>query len=168
MPRERPGVDSGRPRDTRDIWADLCGNSHSRGRMSAGQMTGQMGHVHGTDGTQTKVSRQNSLCLLVFFLSPAVPPVRLGLSGRNPGNALRAFLEFPPRVRLGSPKPYNSRHLKPPEHFPNCLAFSTAGDTSFFRSGSGEGLSELLMEFPAVVRAFLTIAITNQRGYSWY
>ena len=26
-----------------------------------------------------------------------------------------------------------------------------AGDASFFRSGSGEGLSELVMEFPAVL-----------------
>ena len=31
------------------------------------------------------------------------------------------FQEFPSRVRLGSPKPYNSRHLKPPEHFQNSL-----------------------------------------------
>ena len=36
--------------------ATKCGNSDSRGRMSAGQtghMTGQMGHVHGIDGTHT-------------------------------------------------------------------------------------------------------------------
>ena len=48
---------SGRPRDTRDVWADFCGKSNSRGRTSAGQtghMTGQMGHVHGTDGTHTR------------------------------------------------------------------------------------------------------------------
>ena len=25
------GINSGRPRDTRDIWADFCGSSHSRG-----------------------------------------------------------------------------------------------------------------------------------------
>ena len=40
------------------------------GRMSAGQTgqtTGQMGHVHGTDGTQTRsCPTKNSLCLLVF------------------------------------------------------------------------------------------------------
>ena len=56
-PGSVPGINSGRPRDTRDVRADLCGNSHSWGRMSAGQtgqMTGQMGHVHGTDGTQTR------------------------------------------------------------------------------------------------------------------
>ena len=55
--RKRPGINSGRFRDTRDIWADLCGNSNSRDRMSAGQtghMTGQMGHVHGRDGTHTR------------------------------------------------------------------------------------------------------------------
>ena len=80
MPRERPGDKSGtsqghpgRPRDTRDPWADLRGDSHSRGRMSAGQ-TGQM-TGHGTDGTCPRdrwdtnqgVSHQNSLCLLAFF-----------------------------------------------------------------------------------------------------
>ena len=66
MPGSVPGIASGRPRDTRDVWADLCGNSNSRGRMFAGQMghmTGQMGHVHRTDGTHTHThqgaSRQN-------------------------------------------------------------------------------------------------------------
>ena len=57
-------------------------------------------------------------------------PVRLGLSGgkfrekfgKDPGNALRAFPgSFPSRVRLGCPKPCNSRHLKAPEHFQNSL-----------------------------------------------
>ena len=61
------------------------------------------------------------------------------------------FLEFPSRVRLGSLKSYNSRHLKPPEHFPEFSPPSTAGDASFFKSGSGEGLSEPVMEFPAVL-----------------
>ena len=61
---------------------------------------------------------------------------------KDPGNALRAFPgSFPSRVRLGSPKPYNSRHLKAPGAFPEfSLPPSTAGDASFFRSGSGEGL----------------------------
>ena len=56
-PGSVPGINSGRPRHTRDVWSDLCENSHSRGRMSAGQtgkMTEQMGHVHGTDGIQTR------------------------------------------------------------------------------------------------------------------
>ena len=58
---------------------------------------------------------------------------------KDPRNALTL------RVRLGSPKPYNSRHLRLSRAFPE---FSpphlTAGDASFFRNGSGEGLSELL------------------------
>ena len=85
----------------------------------------------------------------------AMPPVRLGLSGRNSGKTPESlselFVEFPSRVRLGCPKPYNSRHLKAPEHFQNSLPPSTAGDASFFRSGSGEGLSEPVMEFPAAL-----------------
>ena len=66
-------MNSGRPRDTRDVWADLCGNSHSRGRMSAGQMgqmTGQMGHVHGTDGTQTRGCPAKILYVYWFFSFP--------------------------------------------------------------------------------------------------
>ena len=55
-----------------------------------------------------------------------------------------------------APKPCNSRHLRLPEHFQqNSLPPSTAGDASFFRSGSGEGLSESVVEFPAVLRVFL-------------
>ena len=75
---------------------------------------------------------------------------------KDPGNALRSFPGIPSRVRLGSLKPYNSRHLRLPEHFQNSLPPSTAGDASFFRFGSGEGLSELVMEFPAVLGVFLT------------
>ena len=74
---------------------------------------------------------------------------------KDPRNALRAFLEFLSRVRLGSPKDYTSRHLKAPKHFQSCLPPSTAGDASFFRSGSAEGLSEPVREFPAVLGAFL-------------
>ena len=89
----------------------------------------------------------------------ATPPVRLGLSGRNSGKTPETlserFLEFPSRVRLGCPKPYNSRHLKAPEHLQNSLPPSTAGDASFFRSGSGEGLSEPVMQFPAVLGVYL-------------
>ena len=72
-------------------------------------------------------------------------------SGKTPETLSERFLEFPSRVRLGCPKPYNSRHLRLPEHFPNCPPPGTAGDASFFRSGSGEGLSEPVMEFPAVL-----------------
>ena len=76
-------------------------------------------------------------------------------SGKTPETLSELFLKFPSRVRLGSPKLYNSRHLKAPEHFQNSLPPSTAGDASFFRSVSGEGLSEPVMEFPAVLGAFL-------------
>ena len=42
-------------------------------------------------------------------------------SGKTPETLSELLLEFPSRVRLGSPKPYNSRHLKLPEHFQNSL-----------------------------------------------
>ena len=78
-------------------------------------------------------------------------------SGKSPETLSESFLEFPSRVRLGCPKPYNSRHLRLPEHFQNYLPPSTAGGASFFRSGSGEGLPEpAVMEFPAVLGVFLT------------
>ena len=41
---------------------------------------------------------------------------------------------------------------------------STAGDASFFRSGSGEGLSELVMGFPAVLGVFLTVSLVRFWG----
>ena len=77
-------------------------------------------------------------------------------SGKTPETLSERFLEFPSRVRLASPKRYTSRHLRLPDHFQNSLPPSTAGDASFFRSGSGEGLSEPAMEFPAVLGIFLT------------
>ena len=42
-------------------------------------------------------------------------------SEKTPETLSELFLEFASRVRLGSPKPYNSRHLKAPEHFQNSL-----------------------------------------------
>ena len=62
------------PGNTWDVWADLCGNSDSRGRMSAGHsghMTGQMGHVHGTDGTHNKGCPAQILCVYWVFLCPS-------------------------------------------------------------------------------------------------
>ena len=63
-------------------------------------------------------SRRPSLCLPKCY---DIPPVRLGLSGKNSGKIPETlsefFLELPLRVRLGSP--YNSRHLKAPEDFQN-------------------------------------------------
>ena len=94
-----------------------------------------LGHTPSTAGTFRKKFRQNS--------------------GKTPETLSECFLEFLSRVRLGCPKPYNSRHLRLPERFQNSLPPSTAGDASFFRILSGEGLSELVMEFPAVLGVFL-------------
>ena len=80
-------------------------------------------------------------------------------SGKTLETLSELFLEFLSRVRLGCTKPYNSRHLKAPEHFQNSPPSSTTGDASFFRSGSREGLSEPVMEFPAVLGVSL-----KQRG----
>ena len=96
----------------------------------------RLGHTPSTAGTFRKKFRKNS--------------------GKTPQMLSERFLEFPSRVRLGSPKPDNSRHLRLPEHFQNSLLPSTAADASFFRSGSGEGLSKPVMEFPAGLGIFLT------------
>ena len=98
----------------------------------------------------------------------ATPPVRLGLSGRNSGKIperprkrSQSFSWNSPRnYSWETPETYNSKRLKAPEHFQNSLPLNTAGDASFFRSGSGEDLSELIMEFPAVLRACLIHAET--------
>ena len=63
--------------------------------------TQKLGYTPSTAGTFQKKFRKNSRKTLET------------LSER--------FLEFPSRVRLGSPKPYNSRHLRLPEHFQNSL-----------------------------------------------
>ena len=47
------------------------------------------------------------------------------------GNALRAFPGVPLESPAGTPKPYNSRRLRLPDHFQNSLPLSTAGDASF-------------------------------------
>ena len=104
----------------------------------------KMGHTPSTARTSRKKFRNNS--------------------GKTPETLSEHFLEFPSRVRLECPKPYNSRHLRLPEHLPNSLPPSTAGDASFFRIGSGEGLSELVMEFPAVLRAFLKKTALQESG----
>ena len=96
----------------------------------------RMGHTPSTAGTFRKKFRKNS--------------------GKTPETLSERFLEFPSRVRLGCPKPYNSRHLRLPERFPEFSPPSTAGDASFCRIGSGEGLSELVMECPAVLGVFLS------------
>ena len=92
-----------------------------------------MGHTPSTAGTLRKKFRRNS--------------------GKTPETLSERFLDFPSRVRLGSTKPYNSSHLRLPKHFQNSLPYGWG--RLFFRSGSGEGLSELVMECPSVLRAFL-------------
>ena len=75
-----------------------------KGRKRGGQQSGQkgkIGHTPNTAGTFRKKFRKNS--------------------GKTPETLSELFLEFPSRVRLGCPKPYNSRHLRLPEHFQNCL-----------------------------------------------
>ena len=65
----------------------------------------QMGHTPNTAGTFRKKFRKNSR--------------------KTPETLSERFLEFPSRVRLGCPKPYNSRHLRLPERFQNSLPPST-------------------------------------------
>ena len=49
-------------------------------------------------------------------------------SGKTPETLSERLLEFPSKVRPGSPKPYDSRQLRLPEHFQNSLPLSMAGD----------------------------------------
>ena len=107
-----------------------------------------MGHTPSTAGTFRKRFRKDS--------------------GKTPETLSERFLEFPSRVRLGCPKPYNSRHLRLTEHLQNYLPPSTAGGASFFGSGSGEGLPEPVMEFPAVPGVSLSLAILVRCQLSTY
>ena len=67
----------------------------------------RVGHTPSTAGTFRKKFQKNS--------------------GKTPETLSERFLEFPSRVRLGCPKPYNSRHLRLPAHFQNYLPRNTAG-----------------------------------------
>ena len=108
-------------------------SSHSQSETfntSHARLEGFLGHTPSTAGTFWKKFRK--------------------ISGKTPETLSEFFLEFPSRVRLGSPKPYISRYLKFPEHFQNSLPPSTAGDASFFRKWfqrgplrAGHGISEL-------------------------
>ena len=78
---------------------------------------------------------------------------------KDPENALRVFLEFPSRVRLGCPKPPNLRHSKPPEHFQHSLPLQYGSGRFFFRKwfrrgplraghgipSSTEGISDMVL-----------------------
>ena len=61
-------------------------------------------------------------------------------SGKTPETLSELFLKFPSRVRLGSPKPYNSRHLMPPGNFQNSPPRYGWGRNSFFSSKKKQGL----------------------------
>ena len=82
------------------------------------------------------------VCAVFSWKFWAIPPVRLGLSGRNSGKnsgktpetLSERFLEFPSRVRLGCPKPYNSRHLRLPECFQNSLPPQYGWGRLFFQN----------------------------------
>ena len=62
-------------------------------------------------------------------------------------NALRVFPGIPLESTAGIPQTHNSRRLRLPEHVQNSLVFV---QKRFIR-----GLSDLVMEFPAVLRASL-------------
>ena len=86
-------------------------------------------------------------------------------SGKTPDMLSERFLEFPSRTRLRSPKPYGSRHLSF-QSISRILSPSArlGGMPLFFGSGSGECLSELVMEILTVLRAFLITFPRIMRG----
>ena len=100
-----------------------------------------LGHTPSTAGTFRKKFRKNS--------------------GKTPETLSERFLEFPSRVRLGWPKPYNSRHLRLPERFQNSLPPSTAGDASFFQNWFRRGPLRAGHGIPAVLGVFLSISTTG-------
>ena len=100
------------------LWFSLINSCRSRfSELTLGAILlwgSNLGHTPSPAGTFRKNFRKNS--------------------GKTPEMLSELFLEFPSRVRLGSPKPYNSRYLGLPEHFQNCLPPSTAGGASFFQN----------------------------------
>ena len=120
------------------------------------------------DGVAT-VSRQHCLCSLFFFFPHCLcgPYPRYGwdFPEEIPEKFRNFFRKRSQSVSWNSaqehPKPFNSRHLRRPKHFQNSLPLRTAGDASFFKIGSREGLSELVMEFPAVLGVFRTLVRAN-------
>ena len=73
-----------------------------------------LGHTPSTAGTFRKKFRKNS--------------------GKTPETLSERFLEFPSRVRLGCPKPYNSRHLRLPERFQHSLPPQYSWGRLFFQN----------------------------------
>ena len=89
---------------------------------------------------------------------------------KDPGNALRAFPRIPLESTAGIPQTLQFKTFEGSRAFPEFPPPSTAGDASFSRSGSGEGLSELVMEFPAVLGVFLNFMDTRMfliQAASW-
>ena len=82
MPWRRPRENTGRLRDTRDVWTDLCGNSYSKGRTTRNRRDiwrdrwdmsmGQTGHTH-TRGCPAKILYVN-WSFLCEWTDPAVSP----------------------------------------------------------------------------------------------
>ena len=104
-------------------------------------------------------------------LGPA-DPIRLDFpeeileNCQKDSDGLGAFPGIHLKSPAGNAKLYNSRRLKPPKHFQNDFPLSTAGNASFFRSGSGEGLSELVSTIgPSRIRAKRDK--TRRRNFSW-
>ena len=100
MPRERPGdkfgTSQGQPgRLGRFMWKFTFKGQNVRGTRLTGQMTGQMGHVHGTDGTQTRGCPAKILYVYwFFFLSPETGKINpLGLVGLRTQTQNAAFFE---------------------------------------------------------------------------
>ena len=102
--------------------------------------------------------------IIAYFHTPSMAGTfrkKFRKNWKDPGNALRGFPGTPLQK---SPKPYNSKRLRLPEHFLNCLPSVRLGTSLFFQKWFWrEGFSELVMEFPAVLRAFLTASV-HQRA----
>ena len=71
---------------------------------------------------------------------------------KDPGNALRAFPGIPLEITAGIPQTQKFKAFEAFRAFPEDSPPQYGWDVSFFRSGSGEGLSEPVTEFPAVLR----------------
>ena len=100
----------------------------------------------------------------------ALPPVRLGRSGRNsenfrkdPGNALRASPGIPLESTAGIPQALQFKAFEASRAFPEFSPPQYDWGRLFFQKWSGEGPSELAMEFPAVLRAFLIEVLSEAK-----